>query len=103
MEHHVTATQARVHFGALLRRVVADGECVVVERSGQPTAVLLSIGEYRRLKSASNQAPGHQRLALAREARHRTALELAGKIPPLPEDLLNELREDRRDHFPDLR
>jgi prevent-host-death family protein len=46
MVRTVSATEARVHFGEVLRGVVDKGETVVVERSGKPRAVVLSITEY---------------------------------------------------------
>ena len=49
MAKTISATEARVHFGALLRDVVERGETVIVERSGMPQIAVLSIREYERL------------------------------------------------------
>lgn len=45
----VTALDARVNFGKLLRRVEDEGHSLVIEKRGSPRAVLLSIRDYVRL------------------------------------------------------
>ena len=50
MGRTVTATEARVRFGELMRRVVEHEETVVVEKSGEPKVVVLSVAEYERLR-----------------------------------------------------
>ena len=45
----VTALDARVNFGKLLRRVEDEGRSLVIEKRGSPRAVLLSIRDYVRL------------------------------------------------------
>ncbi len=52
----ITATEARVHFGAVLRRVAEDGEIFIVTKNGKPVAVILPIKEYERLKAARGSA-----------------------------------------------
>ncbi len=50
--HTMPATQARVHFGEVLRRVHSDREHVIVEKDGLEIAAILSRAdyeEYRRL------------------------------------------------------
>ena len=44
----VSALEARVNFGKLLRRV-EEGNSLVIEKRGSPKAVLLSIRDYVRL------------------------------------------------------
>lgn len=49
----VTATEARVHLGDMIRTVTERGEDVVVERSGRPEIVMISVEDYdafRRLR-----------------------------------------------------
>ncbi len=46
----MSATEARVHFGELMRRVVEGQEPVIVERGGKPKVVVLSVAEYERLR-----------------------------------------------------
>jgi prevent-host-death family protein len=55
MTRTVSATEARVHFGELMRAVVERGDTVVVERSGAPKVVVLSVQEYERLLGASQK------------------------------------------------
>lgn len=45
----VTALAARTQLGQILRRVHDDKEQFVVERRGEPQAVILNVGEYVRL------------------------------------------------------
>ncbi|HVO81253.1 MAG TPA: type II toxin-antitoxin system Phd/YefM family antitoxin [Terriglobales bacterium] len=45
----VTALDARTHFGKLLRRLEDEGRSLVIEKRGQPRAILLSIRDYVRL------------------------------------------------------
>ena len=78
----VTATEARIRFGDLLRRVVEQHETVVVERSGRPQAVVLSIPDYERLMSGrADDAPWY---SLLDQARRHIQDELAGReLPPV--------------------
>lgn len=49
----VTATEARVHLGDMIRTVTERGEDVVVEKSGRPEIVMISVEDYdefRRLR-----------------------------------------------------
>ena len=45
----VSALNARVNFGKLLRRVEDERRSLVIEKRGAPKAVLLSIRDYVRL------------------------------------------------------
>src|SRR4051812_39956696 len=101
MADTITATEARVHFGELLRRVVQRGETVVVERGGQPQAVVLSLAEYQRLVAAGQGASGW-REALDR-AHARIAEELQGRPLPAPAEVLRAAREERDGGWEDLR
>ena len=46
----VTATEARVHFGEMLRIVREQGGTIIVERAGEPEAALISIDDLRELQ-----------------------------------------------------
>jgi len=46
----VTATEARVHFGEMLRIVREQGGPVIVERAGEPEAAIISIDDLRELQ-----------------------------------------------------
>ena len=45
----VSALHARTHFGKLLRRVEDERRSLVIEKRGNPKAVLLSIRDYVKL------------------------------------------------------
>ena len=45
----ISALQARANFGKLLRRVDDERRSLVIEKRGNPKAVLLSIRDYVRL------------------------------------------------------
>jgi len=47
--HTVSATEARIHFGELMRTAVEEGEPIVIERGGKAHVVVLSMDAYRRL------------------------------------------------------
>jgi prevent-host-death family protein len=48
----MSATEARVHFGEVLRRVTEDQEVVIVERGGTPSAAVIPIRELERLQES---------------------------------------------------
>ncbi len=92
MEQVVNATDARVHFGEMLRRVTEHDETIVVEKGGVPKAVVMSIADYRRLM-AKNSGGDWRRTAQA--ARDRVRAELAGASAPPPEEFLRQSRQER--------
>ena len=93
MRRTVTATEAHVHFGELLRRVVEERTHVVVERAGKPLVVVLSIEEYERLQAGQPEAEDWR--TLLAKTRELTRAEV-GDSPPLPvDDLIHEMREER--------
>jgi prevent-host-death family protein len=93
----VTATEARVHFGEIMRRAEGD-ETIVVERSGEPKVVIMSIENFERLSE------GHGNMAIAddvpewrrklEEVREKASQELAGKNIDWAE-VIHEGREER--------
>lgn len=99
MRYAVSATEARVRFGELMRRVTERGEIVVVERGGQPQVVVLSVDEYERL-SAGRREDWKE---LARRAREGIRDELNGRELPPPEEVIRQGREDRDERLLGLR
>lgn len=65
----LSATEARVHFGEVLRRV-EEGEVIVVEGRGRPQAVILSVKAYARL-TAGKEDPLEALLSFNRAIRAR--------------------------------
>jgi len=51
MARTISAAEVRVRFGDALRRVTERGETTIVERSGKPVAVELSIEEYDGMRN----------------------------------------------------
>lgn len=88
----VSATYARVHLGELFK--TARREPVFIERDGQPLAVLLSREQYDHLNSL--EKPPEWRVLVA-QSREAVKGDLTGRILPLPEDVLTELREDQNE------
>lgn len=91
----VTATQARVRFGEILRDVTRGAGAIVVERQGRPQAVILSYQEYQRLLARVDhgwrEGLGRALSIGARIARRRKRVPL-----PAPEDVLTAGREERQ-------
>ena len=88
----LSATEARVHFGQLLRRVRTTGQPVVVERGGAPQVVILSVAEYERLRGVTPSASTWDaRLATLHE---QVRKDLGGRTMPPSEELIQEGREE---------
>jgi prevent-host-death family protein len=103
MQKTISATEARVHFGQWLRRVVEHDEAVIVERGGKPEAVLLSIDSYNRLSAAGDAHADGEILTRAAGLRARIRTR-RGSIPlPAPEDIIAETREERDRGYAPLR
>ncbi len=101
MEHVVSATAARIHFGELMRRVVERQQAVVVERGGKPQVVVISMEEYERLWAGRPEQEGWK--ALVDRAREQIRAELGQRKLPPSEDVLREMREERDAQLQSLR
>lgn len=98
MEKRYSATQARIHFGEVLQQV-KNGP-VIVERSGEPLAVVLSKNAYDQLVAGENQSSWR---SLLEETHRRIRAERKGEPLPPPEEILDDLRQERNDTFDHLR
>lgn len=56
MPKTVSATEAKVHLGAMLEWAAMHADGVVIESRGRPRAVLLDFAEYQRLQTAGEAA-----------------------------------------------
>ena len=92
MLESVTATQARVHFGELLQRVIRSKQAIVVERAGKPLAVILSMEEYERLAAPEEEPPWK---ALVQQARTQIRAELGDQELLPAEEIIRLMREER--------
>ena len=95
MKKTVSATEARVHFGELLRAVSEEGATYVVERSGKPEAVVISTEEFERLCGGRSSEPDWW-ISLEK-ARAMFQDEYKGDEPPDPVELINAGRQERDD------
>ncbi|HHH41638.1 MAG TPA: type II toxin-antitoxin system Phd/YefM family antitoxin [Chloroflexi bacterium] len=50
MPRVMSATQVRMHFGDVMRRVAETGEPVIVERAGKPRVAVVPLSDYERLR-----------------------------------------------------
>ncbi|NOZ06348.1 MAG: type II toxin-antitoxin system Phd/YefM family antitoxin [Chloroflexi bacterium] len=103
MERVMSTTEARSHFGRLVQRVVENHESVIVKRGGQPVAVVLSLAEYERLKLATGQRGEQESLARAARIRARIAARRGERPLPPADEVIRQVREERSEHFLDLR
>jgi len=101
MKRVVTATEARIRFGELIRRVVENRESVIVERSGKPQAVVLSVSEYERL--LEGQQDQNEWKSLVASARDQIRAELGNRKLMPPEKVIAEMREERDEQLIGLR
>ena len=99
MARRVSATEARIRFGELMRRAVEDKEAIIVERGGKPYVVLVSVNEYNRLKRGQADSGWEELLGEIRRVR----APLVGRPLPPPEEVIRELREERGERLTDLR
>ena len=86
----VSATEARVRFGELIRRVVEEGEPVLVERGGKPYVVLLSVEEYERLKAAQRKETWRETVKEILRVGTRIKSRRKGESLTPPEDIIRE-------------
>jgi prevent-host-death family protein len=96
----MSATEAKLHFGELLRRVSEGRESVLVERGGRPQVVVLSVNAYERLAGVAEDSEWRGRVQQARE---RIRAEIAGRELPTPEDVLRDVRAERNEQLDSLR
>ena len=101
MERKISATDARIRFGELMRHVVEKQEPVVVERSGEPHVVVISVDEYERLRAAHQEQEDWRELVS--QARARVRADLAERRLRPPEEVLREIREERDEQLTPLR
>jgi prevent-host-death family protein len=64
MVRTISATEAKVNFGAVTQQVIDDGEPVVVENHGQPRVAIVPVEKLDRLAELEGQE--RQRVALER-------------------------------------
>ena len=93
MERTISATEARVRFGELMRWAVEKQEPIIVERGGKPHVVLLSVDKYNRLLAGQEEQEDWKELV--RQAREQIRAELGERQLPPPEEMIRQMREER--------
>lgn len=101
MEKVVSATEARIHFGQMMRRVTEEKQAIIVERSGQPQIVMISVEAYERLLAAS--LTRHTWWDQLHQVRERIAADLAGRTLPPVDETIRQMREERDAELLDMR
>ncbi len=96
----VSATEARIRFGELMRQAVNSHEPIIVERGGQSHVVVLSVEEYERLVRGQQREDWR---ALVRQAWAQIQADLEGRDLPPPEEILAQIREERDEQLLALR
>jgi prevent-host-death family protein len=99
VEDTVSATEARVRFGELMRRAVETGQAVIVKRGGKAHVVVLSMEAYQRLLKGQRQKDWQELVA---QARTQIQADLAGRQLPRSEDVVRQTREERYGQLVDL-
>jgi prevent-host-death family protein len=92
----MSATEARIHFGEVLRRVSEEGDVIRVERSGKPLAVVISIAEYEDLERLRRERrPETDWWELAQRSREIMRKRFEGRTPPDINKIFDEMRAER--------
>lgn len=104
MERVVSATEARIRFGELMRWVVESQKPVIVERGGKPHVVVLSVAKYERLKAAHESDSWREALARAIQVGAKIRARRGGQpLTPPPEEIIRQMREERDEQLLGLR
>lgn len=92
METTVTATEARTHFGEMMRRAVDHEETIIIERGGKPEVVLLSLARYQQWQQTQQSTHRWEKLD---QLWSQIATETKDTSLTPPEDLIRQMREER--------
>lgn len=95
MTRVVSATQARIRFGELIRQALETNEPITVERNGQPCVVVLSVEAYHRLKEKQARPDWQKVLLQIQDFRAQIQARRGGQPLPPPEEIIREMREER--------
>lgn len=90
----VTEVEAKNRFSELLRDVAEGQTTLLIEKDGEPQAVVISLNEYTRLIEKI-PPPGEDWKARVDQIRARVAEELGNRPLPPAEDMIRRMREER--------
>lgn len=94
MQKTISATQARIHFGEIMRQAKVGP--VIVERDGKAEVVVISKKAYDQLIAATTQTDLQKKID---ELHNRIRVELAGRPLPDPAEIIRQGREARDDQL----
>ncbi len=102
MSKTMSATDARIHFGELMRHVTEYQEPVFVERAGKLQVVVISAAEYENLV-AQRENPGWRDTFYKITELSQTIKERREEAPlTSPEEIIRQMREERSDDIQSL-
>jgi prevent-host-death family protein len=101
MERVMSATEARVHFGEVLKAVAEQGDTVIVERAGQRLAVVVPLSDYEHLRSRNRWDGFAERMRKYRE--YLEAERAAGRVHDSEIDVAELIRQGREERDEQLR
>lgn len=96
---HISATEAKVHFGEIYRRVSENDETIVVERNGKPGVVLLSVDAFEAMGGEVESRPNWWAAMLRSQEAFRPFLEQNPDFDIV--ELIHEMREERDEQIID--
>jgi prevent-host-death family protein len=97
MVRTISATEAKVNFGAVTQQVIDDGEPVVVENHGQPRVAIVPVQQLDRLAALEEQERRRVWLERARALRSRVLEKNADLTPEQAEQIADEIVRDAVD------
>jgi prevent-host-death family protein len=90
----MTATDTRVRFGEIIRRVAEQEERIVVERAGRPRVVILSVATYEKMKLAEQREDWREALARAIKIGKKIKARRGGRPLTPPEEVIHQMRKE---------
>ena len=94
MQKTISATQARIHFGEIMRQAKVGP--VIVERDGKAVVVVISKKTYDQLITATTQTDLQKKID---ELHNKIRVELAGRSLLDPAEIIRKGREERDDQI----
>lgn len=91
----ITAAEAKERFGELIRDVSEGHETVLIEKDGEPRAVVISLDEYTRLRNKAPESGGQDWRARIDRLQKRVAEDLGGRPLQPAEEVIRRMREER--------
>ena len=99
MHKTMSATEARIHFGEVMRQVVEKDQVVIVERSGKPQVVIMPVKEYEHLQALQQRRDWEQALETMKPIAMKIRERRKAISFPKPDELIRQMREARDNVF----